>query len=112
MPIRATTLFALLATLVVLGPFCGAFAAVACSGECCCGHSRLSSSCEEGACLMSQPGSLSHAVLKAPETLVVAAVVLHGGDAVETMAAVGSEKPAPVEYSPPDIFLSTQQFLI
>ncbi len=113
MPVRATSLFALLATLVVLGPYCGAFAAVVCSGECCCGHSRLASSCEEGACLLSQPGSLLHAVVKAPE-VQVAAVDLQCDcrEAVETAGAEESRRLAPAQYSPPEIFLSIQQFLL
>jgi len=114
MPVRITSLFALLAMLVVLGPYCGAFAAVACSGECCCGHSRLASSCEEGDCLMSQPGSLQHAAVKAPQARVVAALELQCdcGAAVDAADPQGAERLAPPGYSPPDIFLSTQQFLI
>ena len=114
MPVRITSLFALLAMLVVLGPYCGAFAAVACSGECCCGHSRLASSCEEGACLDSQPGSLQQAVVKAPQARVVAAVA-SPSDCGAVVAAAGTqavERLAPPGYSPPEIFLSTQQFLI
>jgi hypothetical protein len=111
---RHTFWLALIALFAMVGPFCGALAAVTCAGDCCCGHSNLSSSCAEGACLMSQPATAHQSAVKSPETRTVSMADLQ--NAAEPMAEGVTTRQAVLftllEPSPPDILLSTQHFLI
>lgn len=109
---RGFSIFALAATFLVLAPWCGSLLALACPADCCCGHSALADSCQDGACIRSAPATVASSAAVSDIPVAAASVPFAHEVAVATVSElVPLDEPAPT-HSPPKLYLQNASFLI
>ena len=111
---RRISAFALVATFLVLAPWCGSLLALTCPAECCCGHNSLADSCQDGACIQSASAAVAGSAATLTDTPAAGApipVVIPAAAVVAAADLASFETPEPA-YSPPKLFLQNASLLI